>query len=60
MSRKNVKVKQKKTPWDEAIEDAQAQLVEAMRRVSQLKEAIAGFVRSRERGDPWPGSATQN
>ena len=54
MSSKILKDSQKKSPWDEAIQDAQNELVTAMSRVAELKEAIISFQKSKERGDPWP------
>jgi len=51
----------KKNKWQEAIEDAEKELVQVETRASQLKAAIGSFRANQKRGVPWPGeSATQD
>ena len=46
------------TKWDEAIEYTQKQLRRAETRVAQLKAAMKTYEWNRDRGFPWPTSAT--
>jgi len=51
---------EKISPWDEAIKDAQNQLVEAKRRVFRLEEAIVAFKENKKRGESWPGESASH
>jgi len=54
------KVKAKPTKWDEAIAYTQKRLERAERQVARLKAAVKTYEWNRDRGFPWPTSATRN
>jgi hypothetical protein len=54
------KEKAKLTEWDEAIAFTQKKLERAEKQADRLRKAINTYTWNRDRGFPWPTSATRN
>jgi hypothetical protein len=51
----NVDMSKKINSWDAAIADANNLLLEARRRVAELRQAVKSFEYLRDKGEPFPG-----
>lgn len=48
--------KMSENSWQQAIADAESEIIKAKRKISNLRQAIRSFEVMRDAGEPWPGT----